>query len=73
MNHVTHPLSYADINSFLKEICKKYSYIEKYRYRLQFDTYFLFFLVFLESLNIILINMVITLMISGKIVTLAFL
>ena len=49
MNHVTHPLSSADISIFLPEV-SNFCYIKKYRYRLYFDTYFLFILTFLESL-----------------------
>ena len=49
MNHVTYPLSSADISSFSQEI-NKFSYIKKYRYRLHFDALFLFILTFLESL-----------------------
>ena len=37
MNHVTHPLSSADISIFSPEI-NKFCYIKKYRYRLYFDT-----------------------------------
>ena len=37
MNHVTHPLSSADISIFSSEI-SKFCYIMKYRYRLYFDT-----------------------------------
>ena len=37
MNHVTHPLSSADISILSPEI-NKFSYIKKYRYRLYFDT-----------------------------------
>ena len=51
MNHVTHSLSAADITIFSPEI-RKFCYIKKYRYRLHFDTYFLIFLAFLESLKI---------------------
>ena len=36
MNHVTHPLSSADISIFLPEI-SRFCYIKKYRYRLYFD------------------------------------
>ena len=36
MNHVTHPLSSADISIFSPEI-SKFCYIKKYRYRLYFD------------------------------------
>ena len=37
MNHLTHPLSSADIIIFSQEISKLY-YIKKYRYGLHFDT-----------------------------------
>ena len=37
INHVTYPLSSADIGIFSAKIIK-YCYIKKYRYRLQFDT-----------------------------------
>ena len=57
MNHVTHPLSSADINIFLPEI-SKFCYIKKYRYRFYLDTSFLILLTFLETLRIALINMV---------------
>ena len=49
MNHVEHLLSSADISIFSPEI-RKFCYIKKYRYRLYFDTWFLFILTFLESL-----------------------
>ena len=49
MNHVIYPLSSADISIFSPEI-NKFSYFKKYRYRLHFDTLFLFILTFLESL-----------------------
>ena len=49
MNHVTHPLSSADITIFSPEI-KKFHYTKNYRHRLYFDTKFLFILTFLESL-----------------------
>ena len=42
MNHVTHPLSSADISIFSPEI-SKFCYIKKYRYRLHFGTQFLIF------------------------------
>ena len=48
MNHVTHPLSSADINIFSTEI-SKFCYIKKYRFILHFDTYFLTLLAFFES------------------------
>ena len=65
MNHVTHPLSSADISIFSPEI-SKFCYIKKYRYRFHLDTYFLTLLTFLESLRIVLINMVKILMMSAK-------
>ena len=37
INHVTHPLSSADISIFSPKI-SKFCYIKKYRYRLHFDT-----------------------------------
>ena len=37
MNHVTHPLKSADIDTFLTKI-SKFCYVKKYRYRLHFDT-----------------------------------
>ena len=49
MNHVTHPLSSADITIFLPGI-RKFRYSKKNRHRLYFDTKFLFILTFLESL-----------------------
>ena len=63
-----HPLNSADISIFSPEI-SKFCYIKKYRYRLHFDTQFLNLLTFLESLKIVLINMVTTLMISAKMAT----
>ena len=54
MNHVTHPLSSSDINSFLPEI-GKFCYIKKYMYRLHFDSKFPILLTFLESLKTVLI------------------
>ena len=68
MNHVTHSLISAEISIFSPEI-NKFCYIKKYRYRLYFDTSFLFILTFLESLSIVIINMVKILMMSTKIAT----
>ena len=65
MNHVTHPLSFANIS--------KFSYIKKYRYRFLFETSFLILLTFLESLKLVLLNLVTILMMSAKIVAPAFL
>ena len=72
MNHVTHPLSSVDINIFSPEI-SKFCYIKIYRYRLHFDTQFLILLNFIESLKIVLINMVTILMMSAKMATLGLL
>ena len=72
MNHVTHLLSSVDISIFSAEI-SKFCYIKKYRYRLYFDKWFLFILTFLESLQIVIINMVKVLMMSEKMATPALL
>ena len=68
MNHVTHPLSSAVISNFSPEIIKFYS-IKKYIHRLHFDTKFLILLTFLESLKIVSIRKVKTLMMSAKMAT----
>ena len=68
IKHVTHPLSSADISLFSPEVSKS-CYIKKSTYRLDFDTWFQFFLTFLESLVIVLKNMVTILMMSAKITT----
>ena len=68
MNHVTHPMSPADISNFSPEI-RKFCYIKKYMYRLHFDTKFLIILAFLESLRIVLIKKVTSLMMSAKMAT----
>ena len=47
MNHVTNPLSSANISNFSQEISKFY-YIKKYGYRLHFDTPFLVLSTFFE-------------------------
>ena len=73
---MTHPLSSVDISIFLLEI-SKFCYIKKYRYwymiGLDFDTWFLILLNFLESLIIVLINMVTILMMSAKMASLGLL
>ena len=51
MNHVTHSLTSADITIFSQKI-SKFCCIKKYRYRLNFSTWFLVLLLFLESLKI---------------------
>ena len=71
-NHVSHPLSSADISIFLLEISKFY-YIKEYRYRLYFITLFLILSTFFESWKIFLINMVTPLMMSAKMATLGLL
>ena len=68
MNHVTHPSSSADISIFSLEITI-FCYIKKYRYGLHFDTWFLILLIFIESLKIVLINMVTILMMSARMAT----
>ena len=72
MNHVTHPLSSADISIFSPEI-RKCFYIRKDSFGLQFDTWFLILLTFLEFLKIVLKNMVKILMMSTKMAALALL
>ena len=67
-NHVIHSLSSPDISIFSPKI-SKFCYTKKHAYRLDFDTKFLIILTFLESLVIVLINMVTILMISAKITT----
>ena len=68
MNHVTHPLSSADISNFSMEI-SKLCYIKKYMYRLHFDTKLLILLTFLESIKIVLITEVTILVMSTKMTT----
>ena len=65
MNHVTHPLSSADISIFSPEITK-FSYIAKYRYKFNLDAHYLTVPIFIELLRIALINMVKILMVSAK-------
>ena len=55
INHVTHPLSSADMSNFSLEI-SKFCYAKKYMYGLHFETKFLILLTFLESLKIGLIK-----------------
>ena len=57
-NHVTHPLSSADISIFSAEI-SKFCYIKKCRYALRFGTYFLILMTFFESSKIVLIKKVV--------------
>ena len=69
MNHVTHPLSSADISIFSPKF-SKFCYIKKYRYGLHIDTKFLVLLTYFESLMISSINMVAILMIPAKMASL---
>ena len=68
INHVTHPLSSADISIFSPEI-STFCYTKKYRYRLHFGTKFLILLTFLESLKIFFNKLVIILMMLAKVAT----
>ena len=68
MNQVTHPLASADI-SILSPKISKICYIKKYRYRLHFHLQFLILLSFIESLKIVLINMVTVLRMSAEMAT----
>ena len=67
MNHVTHPLSSADISIFYQKSAN--FAIPRNTDRFHLDTYFLTLLTFLESLKIFLINMVKILMMSAKMAT----
>ena len=68
MNHVTHALSSADVSNFSPKICK-FCYMKQHMYRLHFDTKFLIFLTFLESLKIVLIKKVTVLLMSANVAT----
>ena len=68
MNHVRYPLSSAEMSNFSPEI-RKFCYIEKYMFRLHFDTKFLIILTFPESLKIVLIKKVTILMMLPKMAT----
>ena len=72
MNHVTQSLISADIRIFSPKISKFY-FIKKNRYRLHFDTQFLIFVTFFESLKIVLINIVTILRMPAKMATLGLL
>ena len=69
---MTHPWSSSDTSIFSPEM-SKFCYIKKYRYRLELDSEFLILLTFLESLIIVLINVVTILMMSAKMATLGLL
>ena len=66
------PLDFCWHQNFLAEIIK-FCYIKKYRYRFHLDTCFLILLTILQSLRIVLINMVKILMMSAKMATLGLL
>ena len=63
-----HLLSSAGISIFSQEI-SKFCYIKKYGYRFHLSAWFLIILTFLESLKIVLINIVTILMISATMAT----
>ena len=69
---MTHSLSSADISIFSPEISIS-CYIKKYIQRLYFDTEFLILITLLESLKVVLINLVTILMMSSKLATLGLL
>ena len=64
-NHKIHFFSTADITIYSAEITN-FCYTKKYRYRLHFNSSFLIFLTFFESLKIVLINMAAIPMMSAK-------
>ena len=72
MNHVTHPLSSADISFFSPEISNFYyvknTNIDSFWYIISIFFSFTFF----ESLKVILTKMVINLLMSAKLATLSF-
>ena len=65
-------IDFCCISIFLPDI-SKFCYIKKYRYRLHLDASFLILLAFLESLRMVLTNMVTILMMSAKMVIPGFL
>ena len=67
------PLEFCWYQHFFTGIQQLLLYKKKYRYRLHFNTQFLILLAFLESLKVVLINMVEILMISAKLATLGLL
>ena len=68
MNNVARTLSSADITNFSPKV-SKFSFIKKYMYRLHFDTKFLILLTFLETVKIVLIKTVTSIMMSAEIAT----
>ena len=71
MNHASHPRWV--MLSIFSPVINKFCYVKKYRYRMHFDTLFLFLWTFYESLKIVLINMIKILMVSAKMAFLCFL
>ena len=69
---MTHTLSSADI-SILSPGISNFCYINKYRHRLHFNTYFLILLTLFDSLKVVLINVDSILMMSANLATLGFL
>ena len=73
MIHLTHLSGSAEISIFSPEIsifCYIKKYSKKYRYRLDFKTQFVTFLILLESSKVVLMNMVALLMMLAKLATL---
>ena len=66
---LVHPLISADINIFWPKI-SNFSYIRNFRYRLHFNEKYLDLLTFLESLRVILVNVIELLIMSAKVTTL---
>ena len=72
INHVTHPMSSANISNFSTKITN-FCYINKYRYRFYFNIWLPILLSFLKSLKVFSINMVAILKITPKLVNLCLL
>ena len=72
INHVTHFLSSANISIIPPEILN-FCFINKYKYRLNFNTYFLVLLTLFDSLKVVLTSMPLMLIISSKLATLGLL
>ena len=62
-----HSLSSDAVSNFSPEI-EKFCYIEKDK-KMRFNTFFLILLTFIESLKVVVIGMIATLMMSAKLVT----
>ena len=69
MNHVTHQLVFADVNTFSQKKIQ-FCLIKKQIYRFCFGIQFLILLIFFEFSKIVLINMVAVLMMPAKMATL---